>query len=262
MAGWDCAHANTPQATITIADTLLFIQKIFPTLACAEEGALPVTIRMNRMTVVNALIAYTGAAGLLTVTPGLDTALVLRTSAVEGRGRAMLAGIGICLGCLLWGLAAALGIGALLAVSRIAYHMLRLAGACYLIVLGARMIWGARGQSTFARDGEDVGQRGASGTRPRWLTRGLFTNLLNPKVGVFYVTFLPQFVPAGVNVTGFSMILAGIHATEGILWFWLLTSATELFAKWLRRPRVTRTLDRTTGAVLMAFGAGLALERR
>jgi threonine/homoserine/homoserine lactone efflux protein len=202
----------------------------------------------------HALIAFTLAAGLLTITPGLDTALVLRTAAVEGPRRAMLAGAGICLGCLTWGLATAIGLGALLSVSRFAYGALRLAGACYLIVLGARMLRRAPQRVALGADQPDRGGR--------WFSRGLLTNLLNPKVGVFYVTFLPQFVPADVSVTWFSMLLAGIHATEGILWFALLTLATRPLASWLDRPRVARTIDRTTGVMLVGFGVGLLLERR
>lgn len=79
-------------------------------------------------------------------------------------------------------------------------------------------------------------------------------------MGIFYVTFLPQFIPAGVSVTSFSMLLAAIHATQGLLWFSLLTLATRPLSRWLRRPRVAKTLDRTTGAVLVGFGLGLVLD--
>lgn len=205
---------------------------------------------------IHALIAFTLAAGLLTITPGLDTALVLRTAAVEGPRRAMLAGAGICLGCLTWGLATAVGLGALLTVSRLAYGALRLAGACYLIALGVRMLWRARAPHRIALQADLPDRAG------RWFTRGLLTNLLNPKVGVFYVTFLPQFIPAGVSVTWFSVLLAGIHATEGILWFALLTLATRPLGTWLERPQVARTIDRATGVMLVGFGLGLLAERR
>lgn len=96
------------------------------------------------MTTGHALVAFTAAAGLLTITPGLDTALVLRTAAVEGSRRALLAGAGICLGCLTWGLAASVGLGALLVVSRFGYHALRILGVCYLMLLGASMWFRAR----------------------------------------------------------------------------------------------------------------------
>src|SRR5215475_10353381 len=92
------------------------------------------------MTVEQALLSFTLAAGLLTITPGLDTALVLRTAAVEGRKKAMLAGIGICSGCLFWGAAASFGLSALLAVSGFAYSVLRIVGAVYLGCLGIKLV--------------------------------------------------------------------------------------------------------------------------
>src|SRR5437899_11948309 len=92
------------------------------------------------MSVAHALLAFTITAGLLTVTPGLDTALVLRTAAVEGKRRAMEAGTGICSGILGWGLATSTGFTALLALSRFVFIVLRIGGACYLLYLGARRL--------------------------------------------------------------------------------------------------------------------------
>jgi threonine/homoserine/homoserine lactone efflux protein len=86
--------------------------------------------------------------------------------------------------------------------------------------------------------------------------------MLNPKVGVFYVTFLPLFVPRGINVTAFSILLASIHATQGMLWFSALIIATRPLSTWLRRPRVEKSIDRTTGAVLVGLGLKLLLDRR
>jgi threonine/homoserine/homoserine lactone efflux protein len=212
-----------------------------------------------QVTIYNALLAFTLAAGLLTITPGLDTALVLRTAAVEGPRRAMLAGVGVCCGCLLWGLAASVGLGTLLAASVIAYRTLRLAGACYLIFLGAKLL--LRRRQAASAIGSSL-SASMSASAPRWFVRGLLTNLLNPKVGVFYVTFLPQFIPAGVAVTSFSMLLAAIHATEGILWFALLTLATRPLSRWLRKPSVAPMLDRATGTVFVGFGVGLLLDNR
>lgn len=215
------------------------------------------------MTIYHALLAFTLAAGLLTITPGLDTALVLRTAAVEGSRRAMFAAIGICFGCLIWGLAASVGLGALLAASQVAYRALRLAGACYLIFLGVKMLLRKHeSASTLPDSALPSPASHNSVSAPRWFVRGLLTNLLNPKVGVFYVTFLPQFIPAGVPVIRFSMLLAAIHAAEGILWFCLLILATRPLSRLLHRPRVAQTLDRATGTVLVGFGLGLVLDRR
>jgi threonine/homoserine/homoserine lactone efflux protein len=94
-----------------------------------------------------------------------------------------------------------------------------------------------------------------------WLKRGLLTNLLNPKVGVFYLSFIPQFIPTGVPVWSFSILLALIHAIEGILWFLLLTNATELLSGWLKRRSVVMALDSAMGAVLIAFGFKLAFDK-
>lgn len=92
--------------------------------------------------------------------------------------------------------------------------------------------------------------------------RGVLTNLLNPKVGVFYVSFLPQFIPPGVSVVAFSVGLAGIHAVVGLIWFAAITLATRPISHVLRRPGFTRTVDGLTGTALIAFSLELALERR
>src|SRR5207253_9570495 len=189
----------------------------------------------------------------LTVTPALDTALVLRTAAIEGSRRAMSAGFGICLGCLAWGFAAGIGLAAVLAASSLLYGALRAVRAVYLAYLGIRILMSA-GKRRF----EATPMNPAYGVSPiRWVGRGLLTNLLNPKVGVFYVTFLPQFVPEGVRIAPFSIFLAGIRAAEGWLWFAFLTLATERLTRWLRRPSFSATLDRTTG--LLFIGVGIVL---
>lgn len=209
------------------------------------------------MDVVSALLAFALAAGLLTITPGLDTALVLRTAAVEGPRRAMQAAIGIVLGCFTWAAAASVGLGALLAASAFAYDVLRVVGALYIVWLGVRMIAAALRPAPASVEAPETAT-----PRRSWAVRGYLTNLFNPKVGVFYVTFLPLFVPPHVNVTGFSMLLAGIHVAESVLWFWMLTTLVTPLAGWIRRGAVTRALDGVTGGVLLAFGVGLFLERR
>ena len=213
------------------------------------------------MTVEQALLSFTFAAGLLTITPGLDTALVLRTAAVEGGKQALLAGIGICSGCLLWGAAASFGLSALLAVSSFAYHVLRILGAIYLGYLGVKLLVRAFASTSSSRATGSVLEENKRRDSSRWLKRGLLTNLLNPKVGVFYLSFLPQFIPAGVQVWSFSILLALIHATEGLLWFLLLTNATELLSGWLRHPRVVMVLDSAMGAIFIGFGLRLAFDK-
>lgn len=208
------------------------------------------------MTPQAALLAFTATAALLTVTPGLDTALVLRTAAAEGPRRAMLAAAGIALGCLGWGLLVGAGLGALLAASQLAYDLLRWAGALYLFHLGFRLIRNPRREI-------DLGRAKVPDMRQsNWLLRGFLTNMLNPKVGVFYVSFLPQFIPAGASVLGWSVMLAAVHNLLGLAWFAALVAATRPMLSALRRPRVIAWLDRATGAAFVAFGLRLALESR
>src|SRR4026207_1445670 len=212
------------------------------------------------MTIEQALLSFTVTAGLLTITPGLDTALVLRTAAGGGRKQAMLAGMGICFGCLLWGVAASFGLSALLAVSGFAYSVLRIVGAVYLGYLGIKLVIRAFGSTSSISPAEAVWAENRNRDSSLWLKRGLLTNLLNPKVGVFYLSFLPQFIPTGVPVWSFSILLALIHATEGLLWFLLLTNATELISSWLRQRRVVMALDSLMGAIYFAAGLKLRLD--
>jgi threonine/homoserine/homoserine lactone efflux protein len=204
-----------------------------------------------------ALLTFTLAAAVLTITPGVDTALVLRTAAVEGPRRALSAALGICCGLLLWGLAVAIGIGALLAASSLAYTALRWIGAAYLVWLGLTFLLRPH-QEAPRLDAAPV----RLGGRAKWFARGLLSNLTNPKVGVFYVTFLPQFVPPGVAAAPFIALLVAIHVTEGVLWLILVILATRSVARYLRRPAVGRALERLTGALLVGFGLRLAVEGR
>ena len=208
------------------------------------------------MTIVQALLAFSVAAALLTITPGLDTALVLRTAAVEGPKRAALAGLGIVAGCLVWGAAVALGLGVLLAASNLAFTILKWAGAAYLVWLGIGLILKPRQNFDLSAPAAPAGGEFA------WMRRGLLTNLLNPKVGVFYVSFLPQFLPAGAPAAPFIVLLAALHAAMGLAWFAALIAATRPLAGVLQRAAVVRWLDRLTGGVFLAFGVRLALERR
>jgi threonine/homoserine/homoserine lactone efflux protein len=211
------------------------------------------------MTTGQALMAFTFTAGLLTITPGLDTALVLRTALIEGRRRALLAGAGICSGLLLWALIVSLGLGALLASSKLAYNVLRIAGAGYLFYLGGKLL--SHRLQFQVIDVASQSDSTSQGSRIGCFLRGFFTNILNPKVGIFYVSFLPQFIPAKANVVLFSLVLAAIHAAEGLCWFLLLASATKQVAPWLRRPALAAAVEKGTGAIFIAFGLRLVAEQ-
>lgn len=205
------------------------------------------------MTIGLSLLAFTAAAALLTVTPGLDTALVLRTAVAVGPRPALRAGVGIIAGCFTWGLLVAFGLGALIAVSELAFNVVKIAGAIYLTWLGLKLLRpGARA------DGKRESARAVAG----WFRRGLLTNLLNPKIGVFYVSFLPQFIPRGANVPAMTILMTGIHAVLGLCWFALLVSATRPFARVLASRTFVRWLDRATGGLFVALGIRLAFAQR
>ena len=208
------------------------------------------------MTVVQALAAYSVAAALLTITPGLDTAIVLRTAAVEGSRRAALAALGVIAGCLVWGAAVALGLGVLLQASALAFNLIKWAGAAYLVWLGIGLILKPRERFDLSAPAGP-----ASDGDVAWMRRGFLTNLLNPKVGVFYVSFLPQFLPQGVPAGPFIFLLAALHGAMGLAWFAVLIGATRPLSGVLQRAAVVRWLDRLTGGVFLAFGVRLALER-
>lgn len=210
------------------------------------------------------LLLFIVASGLLTITPGVDTVLVLRTSTADGPRGGSAASLGICLGLLVWGTSVAFGLTALLVASELAFNILKWAGAAYLVYLGAKLLLKPRKSlaTTQAAAGSAAGS--ATGTRRNigCFRRGFLSNILNPKVGVFYVTFLPQFIPHSVNVAAFSLLLAGIHVAITLAWFALLIALTVPLGRFLSEPRVVRNLDRTAGCVFVGFGLKLAVAKR
>jgi threonine/homoserine/homoserine lactone efflux protein len=208
----------------------------------------------------HAVLSFAVLGALLTITPGLDTALVLRAAVSMGRGPAFATALGVGAGALTWGAAAAVGVSALLTASEVAYTILRAAGAAYMIYLGVKMVVGAlrRGRGAVGPEGD------VPVTPTFWNTfgRGLLTNLLNPKVGAFYVAVLPQFIPAGASPLLVGVLLALVHDLEGILWFSaIILGAGALRGHLARRP-VRRAVDGGTGAVLLGFGVKLGLSAR
>jgi threonine/homoserine/homoserine lactone efflux protein len=166
----------------------------------------------------------------------------------------MLAGLGVLTGLLGWALAAGAGLAALLAASQTAYTVLRIAGAAYLALLGIRVLRRAVNGRSAASDHAPTLAPG------RAYTQGLLTNLLNPKVGVFYITLLPQFIVTGQPVFAVTMGLAAIHIAEGALWFVAVSWSAARVGGLLRRRRARRVLDAVTGAVFFGFAARLALD--
>ncbi len=207
------------------------------------------------MTTTQSLLAFVLAASILTITPGLDTAFVLRCAAAGGPRTAAYAAVGIVSGLLVWGAAVSIGLGALLSASALAFNILKWIGAAYLFCLGLKLL--IRPRHSF-----DTAPGALVPIDPHQsLRQGLLTNVLNPKVGVFYVTLLPQFVPIGVSVVAFTFLLATIHLILRLAWFALLIAATVPLGRFIRLPRIVSTMDRVTGGVFVLFGIRLALSK-
>jgi threonine/homoserine/homoserine lactone efflux protein len=205
---------------------------------------------------ISALLAAAAVLALLTLVPGPDMAVVTQASVTGGRSSGFRVAVGIISGLLVWGLLTVLGLSALLAASAEAYTAVKLAGAAYLIYLGARALWESR--TSRMQQHSTAARTQKPGT---WKT-GFTTNLLNPKIAVFYTSLLPQLVPAGWPTGPSLALLVLIHAAISIAWLsayvMLLSRARSTFEK----PKVRQALERITGTVLLGFGAKIALEAR
>lgn len=208
------------------------------------------------MTLTQSLLTFTVAAALLAATPGVDTALVLRALVTNGARRAVQAALGIAAGCLVWGAVVALGLGALLTASTLAFNVVKVVGAAYLIWQGIRLLRRPAASAQLQPSTQPFTQQAPAGPA---FWQGFLTNVLNPKVGVFYVTLLPQFVVADVPAGPYIFALASIHVGLSVLWFLLLIGAARHLQRWLSRPRVQALMDRVTGGVFVLFGLKLVV---
>jgi RhtB (resistance to homoserine/threonine) family protein len=200
--------------------------------------------------------AFLLVAALLVVTPGVDMALVSKNALPHGRRVALLTALGINAGIVVWTLAAALGVAALVRASAAAFTVLKLAGAAYLVYLGLQAIWLSR------RRGRPQDPDARSAQRPSGFRQGLLSNLANPKIAVFFTGFIPQFVSPGQSVLLSSLVLGAIFNLLGVVWLLSFALFVSRAGELLRRPRVKAALDRLTGCVLVGFGVRLATERR
>jgi len=210
------------------------------------------------VTLGTAVLTFALVAAVLTLTPGLDTALVLRAALTQSRREALATAAGIVAGLFVWGAAAAVGVSALLTASEVAFDVLRYAGAAYLVVFGVRMLV----RAARSRKEADAVPAAARVSPWRAARMGLGTNLLNPKVGVFYVALLPQFVPAGSDPLPVGLLLTGVHAVLTLAWFAVLIALAGVLSRWLRRPAAARGIDGVTGVTLVGFGLRLAAAGR
>jgi threonine/homoserine/homoserine lactone efflux protein len=205
------------------------------------------------------IAAFTIAAALVTVSPGPDMALVARRAISDGWRWASVTSAGIVTGLLVHATASAVGISAILVRSAAAFTVLKILGACYLVLLGVLSFRAAQ------RTAREPAARSLGEQRPRTgatsFVQGLLNNILNPKPALFYLAFVPQFVQPGDPVIRLIAILVAIHIAISIAWLvtwaWLVSRATTVLA-----PRWRAALQRATGAVLVAVGLRLATTSR
>jgi threonine/homoserine/homoserine lactone efflux protein len=196
---------------------------------------------------------FTVAAILIVLLPGPDTLVVVRNLIRGGRRAAVRTVLGVLSGLVIWVVAAALGLSAVLSASHDAYLTLRIAGAGYLVWLGIQSL---RSRGQLAEEPPD-GRRRLLGTG---FPAGIASDLLNPKVGVFFVTFLPGFVPHGYSVGWVSLLLGGIFLVLTAIYFAILIAASGPVTRWIANSRIRRRMDRITGIILIGFGARLVIE--
>ena len=201
------------------------------------------------------LLAFISVAIVVVVVPGPDMALVARNVIRHGRAAGFATSFGICTGTLGWALAAGLGVATLLATSAIAFTALKLAGAAYLIYLGITTL---RDRDAHASDGSN-GQSHLPWHRA--FLQGFLSALLNPKLGVFFLTLLPQFIAPG-DVVGLRVLqLALVFDLIGITWLLTYSALLGAIGAALARPGPRRAMRWLTGTVLVGLGARVALER-
>jgi threonine/homoserine/homoserine lactone efflux protein len=199
------------------------------------------------------LLAFLGVSALVIVTPGQDTALTIRNTLVGGRRAGVLTAFGVSAGQAIWAFAAAVGIAALLRASEPAFLAVRLAGGIYLVYLGAQALRSAfRGSPGNAP--VVVGRTGR-GLVP--LRQGVLSNLGNPKMAVFFTSLLPQFGGSFPALLALGLVFCSLT----LVWLTAYATAVAKAGDFLRRPRIRRSLDGLTGAVLVGFGLRLAGER-
>ena len=204
------------------------------------------------------VLAFALVAALMTMSPGPDTMLVVRNALRGGRRDGLLTVAGISSGLFVHALLSALGVSAVLMYSATAFTVMKIAGACYLVWLGIKSLRAAANGNAPAIEAGVAGAVAASQS----FREGLLTTVLNPKVVVFYLALVPQFIAPGDAVLPRYVLLTSIHYVEGILWLggvaFLVARSRTLFM----RPAWRRWIDAVCGTILVALRLRLALQRQ
>lgn len=202
------------------------------------------------------LLAFVGVSLLLAVTPGPDMAVVTKNALAHGRRGVLLTTTGIGLALVIWATATAVGLSAVLRASGDLLFVLKIAGAAYLAYLGVRTLLDSRG-----RPADLLATAPPPAPAHAIFRQGFLSAISNPKLGVFFVTFLPQFVGPGQSLLPRLLELGFVFAIIGWTWMNVYGLLITRIRDFITAPRVRQWMQRVTGVVLLGFGARLALER-
>jgi threonine/homoserine/homoserine lactone efflux protein len=207
------------------------------------------------------LAIFLGVSSIIIVTPGPDTALVIRNTLLGGRAAGVCAALGVAIGQIIWALATSFGIVGLLTAFHPFFTALRFAGAAYLVILGAQALREAVKPSL----PEDVLPPAVPGHRltpSKSLRQGLISNLGNPKMAIFFASLLPQFVPPGAASFSALLLRGCIFALMTLTWLTAYSVVVARLGAVLRRRRTRRMLEALTGSALIGLGVRVAVEHQ
>jgi threonine/homoserine/homoserine lactone efflux protein len=205
------------------------------------------------------LAAFLGVSALVIVTPGQDTALTIKNTLLGGRRAGAFTALGVAAGQACWTLAASAGIAALLVASEPAFVALKLAGAAYLVFLGAQALYAALRRRPHAATA--LGRGSGRMSAAQAFRQGVVSNLANPKMAVFFTSLLPQFAP-GEGASFASLLALGlVFCCMTLVWLTAYAVAVARAGDLLRRSQARRALDALVGAVLVALGLRVATQR-
>ncbi len=208
------------------------------------------------MNVLNDLLTFLLLSSFVVMSPGVDTALITKRTVSEGQASGYRMALGITTGSLVHTFAAAFGLSAILMQSALAFEIVKYVGAIYLIYLGVSSFMTRKKQET-EENLKDQIKPGQSAFK-----QGLLSNVLNPKVAMFFLTFLPQFVTPGSSSIQQLLMMGVIYTFLSISWFFVYVFFINYLRSWLLSAKVQRAMDRATGLVLIGFGVKLAFSKQ
>jgi RhtB (resistance to homoserine/threonine) family protein len=204
---------------------------------------------------MNDFLTFIVLSLFVVMSPGIDTALITRRTISAGKSDGFKMALGITAGALVHTFAAAFGLSAVLMQSAVAFEVVKYIGAAYLIYLGVSSFI-SKNKGQIVENQKEIPAKGSA------FKQGFFSNVLNPKVAIFFLTFLPQFVNTQSHAANQLILMGIIYTLLSIVWFIVYVIFIHYLRKWFMTPNVQSMMEKATGIVLIGFGLKLALERQ